>query len=90
MDESEESESDEEANLRFYNAMAERQKLKRKKSEIQNEDRYNIQRLWFVLNKASETILYVIDCISRLEEEEEETMDENAKRAITYQVRCCG
>ncbi|XP_050977983.1 something about silencing protein 10 [Labeo rohita] len=39
LDESEESESDEEANLRFYNAMAERQKLKRKKSEIQNEDR---------------------------------------------------
>lgn len=32
------SDSDEEANLRFYNAIAERQKLKRKKIEMQNED----------------------------------------------------
>ncbi|KAK7127715.1 hypothetical protein R3I93_020331 [Phoxinus phoxinus] len=32
------SDSDEEANLRFYNAIAERQKLKRKKIDAQNED----------------------------------------------------
>lgn len=32
------SDSDEEANLRFYNAMAERQKLKRQKKEPQYED----------------------------------------------------
>ncbi|CAM4732044.1 hypothetical protein PO909_020419 [Leuciscus waleckii] len=32
------SDSDEEANLRFYNAIAERQKLKRKKIEMQNEE----------------------------------------------------
>lgn len=38
LDEAKESESDEEASLRFYNAMAERQKLKRKKNEMQNED----------------------------------------------------
>ncbi|XP_051768817.1 something about silencing protein 10 [Ctenopharyngodon idella] len=36
--EAEESDLDEEANLRFYNAMAERQKLKRKKIEMQKED----------------------------------------------------
>ncbi|XP_048028805.1 something about silencing protein 10 [Megalobrama amblycephala] len=36
--EAEESDLDEEANLRVYNAMAERQKLKRKKIEMQNED----------------------------------------------------
>uniref|UniRef100_A0A673GTM4 Something about silencing protein 10-like n=1 Tax=Sinocyclocheilus rhinocerous TaxID=307959 RepID=A0A673GTM4_9TELE len=53
LEEAEESESDEEANLRFYNAMAERQKLKRKKSEILVE---------------------------------EEKMDGDAKRGITYQM----
>lgn len=37
LEEAEASDSDEEANLRFYNAMAERQKLKRKK-EPQSED----------------------------------------------------
>ncbi|XP_051957429.1 something about silencing protein 10 [Xyrauchen texanus] len=37
LEEAEVSDSDEEANLRFYNAMAEKQKLKRKK-EIQNEE----------------------------------------------------
>uniref|UniRef100_A0A672KTB4 Something about silencing protein 10-like n=1 Tax=Sinocyclocheilus grahami TaxID=75366 RepID=A0A672KTB4_SINGR len=58
LEEAEESESDEEANLRFYNAMAERQKLKRKKSEMQNEDRLV----------------------------EEEKMDGDAKRRITYQM----
>ncbi|XP_016106866.1 something about silencing protein 10-like [Sinocyclocheilus grahami] len=53
-----ESESDEEANLRFYNAMAERQKLKRMKNEMQNEDSLV----------------------------EEEKMEGNAKRRITYQM----
>ncbi|KAG1949651.1 something about silencing protein [Pimephales promelas] len=38
LEEEERSDSDEEANLRFYNAMAERQKLKRKKTEMPNED----------------------------------------------------
>ncbi|XP_056591620.1 something about silencing protein 10 [Triplophysa dalaica] len=38
LEEAEASDSDEEANLRFYNAMAERQKLKRKKKEPQSED----------------------------------------------------
>ncbi|KTG40665.1 hypothetical protein cypCar_00000197 [Cyprinus carpio] len=56
-EEAEESESDEEANLRFYNAMAERQKLKRKKNEMQNEDSLV----------------------------EEEKMEGDAKRRITYQ-----
>lgn len=36
--EAEESDLDEEANLRFYNAMAEKQKLKRKKIEMENQD----------------------------------------------------
>ncbi|KAK2874206.1 hypothetical protein QQF64_003841 [Cirrhinus molitorella] len=53
--EEQDSESDEEANLRFYNAMAEKQKRKRK---IQNED---------ILS-------------------EEENMEGDAKRAITYQM----
>uniref|UniRef100_A0A8C2G9X1 UTP3 small subunit processome component n=1 Tax=Cyprinus carpio TaxID=7962 RepID=A0A8C2G9X1_CYPCA len=57
-EEAEESESDEEANLRFYNAMAERQKLKRKKNEMQNEDSLV----------------------------EEEKMEGDAKRRITYQM----
>ncbi|XP_056107425.1 something about silencing protein 10 [Rhinichthys klamathensis goyatoka] len=54
----EKSDSDEEANLRFYNAMAERQKLKRKKIEMQNEDGLV----------------------------EEEQMEGDAKRRITYQM----
>ncbi|XP_016393380.1 something about silencing protein 10 [Sinocyclocheilus rhinocerous] len=59
LEEAEESESDEEANLRFYNAMAERQKLRqRKKNEMQNEDSLV----------------------------EEEKMEGNAKRRITYQM----
>lgn len=58
LEEAEESESDEEANLRFYNTMAEKQKLKRKKSEMQNED--------------------------KLEENEE--MEGDAKRRITYEM----
>ncbi|ROI16165.1 Something about silencing protein 10 [Anabarilius grahami] len=54
--EAEESDLDEEANLRFYNAMVERQKLKRKK--IENQDGLV----------------------------EEEGMEGNAKRGITYQM----
>ncbi|XP_077059671.1 something about silencing protein 10 [Siphateles boraxobius] len=54
----EKSDSDEEANLRFYNAMAERQKIKRKKIEMQNEDGLV----------------------------EEEQMEGDAKRRITYQM----
>lgn len=57
-EEAEESESDEEANLRFYNAMAEKQKLKRKKNEMENEDGLV----------------------------EEEKMEGDAKRRITYQM----
>lgn len=52
------SDSDEEANLRFYNAMAERQKLKRKKNEPQYEN----------------------------ELMEEEEVEGDAKRRITYQM----
>lgn len=58
LEEAEESESDEEANLRFYNAMAEKQKLKRKKNEMENEDSLV----------------------------EEEKMEGDAKRRITYQM----
>lgn len=57
LEEAEESDSDEEA-LRFYNAMAEKQKLKRKKIEMQNEDGLV----------------------------EEEGMEGDAKRRITYQM----
>ncbi|KAA0707664.1 Something about silencing protein 10 [Triplophysa tibetana] len=38
LEQAEASDSDEDANLRFYNAMAERQKLKRKKIEPQSKD----------------------------------------------------
>lgn len=48
--EAEESDLDEEANLRFYNAMAERQKLKRKKIEMQKEDEWvHLQNLALVV-----------------------------------------
>lgn len=48
--EAEESDLDEEANLRFYNAMAERQKLKRKKIEMQKEDEWvHLQHLALVV-----------------------------------------
>ncbi|TRY91506.1 hypothetical protein DNTS_029476 [Danionella cerebrum] len=39
VEKAEESESDEEANLRFYNEMAKRQKLKRKESKTENEEK---------------------------------------------------
>lgn len=40
LEEAEAFDSDEEANLRFYNAMAERKKLKRKNEEPQYEERW--------------------------------------------------
>lgn len=87
--EAEESDLDEEANLRLFYATAERQKLKRKKIEMQNEDGWvHLQHLALVVCHKYFRNLTVADCINRLAKEE--GMEGDAKRAITYQVRCFG